>query len=108
MEEMIDVAITIKDKTCRIFVSGILDYATMEAFNEKIRLIDEGTDKVIINFEGLEFIDSTGIGSIINLVHEANDKQFQVELEGINDEVSVLFETIGVFQILETLQKEGK
>ncbi|ENH97535.1 hypothetical protein J416_05973 [Gracilibacillus halophilus YIM-C55.5] len=89
---------------CTIYVSGVLDYSTMDPFNEEIEALHHGVNNVTINFESLEFIDSTGIGAIINLVHEANDKQFKVELEGINDDMQDLFETIGVFQILDSLQ----
>lgn len=108
MEEMIDLKIKTDGKICNIFVSGVLDYATMDPFNEKIQSINDETEKVIINFEGLEFIDSTGIGSIVNLVHEARVKQFEVELDGISEEINILFDTIGVFQIIESLQKEWK
>ncbi|MBM7573322.1 anti-anti-sigma factor [Aquibacillus albus] len=92
---------------CTLYVDGVLDYSTMEPFVEKVRSIEEGIEKVIVDFTDLEFIDSTGIGAIINLVHEANTKQFEVELCGIIDEIKDLFETIGVFQIMEALQEES-
>ncbi|MFX3673193.1 MAG: STAS domain-containing protein [Paenisporosarcina sp.] len=96
-----------EESVCTLHVSGVLDYATMGTFIEEVHSIKVGTSKVIINFEGLEFIDSTGIGAIINLVHEANEKRFKVELEGISEENEVLFSMIGVFEIIEALQMEG-
>ncbi|WP_102345145.1 STAS domain-containing protein [Bacillus sp. Marseille-P3661] len=93
---------------CTLFISGVLDYSTMETFISEVQSIEDGIKKVIVNFSKLEFIDSTGIGAIINLVHEANAKQFGVELDGITPEIEMLFETIGVFQIMESIQKVGE
>lgn len=92
---------------CTLKVSGYLDYSSMEPFINGVRSIEEGTKKVTINFSELEFIDSTGIGAIINLAHKANEKQFEVELVGMNPEVREVFDTIGVFEIMASLQKEG-
>lgn len=89
---------------CTLKFSGILDYSTMDTFIEKVRSIKTDTKNVVIDFTELEFIDSTGIGAIINLVHEANEKDFLVELVGISPENEALFNMIGVFDIIETLQ----
>ncbi|MDC3414980.1 STAS domain-containing protein [Aquibacillus sp. 3ASR75-11] len=91
---------------CTFRVSGVLDYSTMNPFIEEIQSIEIGTKKVIVHFDELEFIDSTGIGAIINLVHDANAKNFKVEFQGINEEIEELFDTIGVFQIMEQLKME--
>ncbi len=107
MEANLIVKKEINERICTLRVSGVLDYSTMNPFIEEIQSIESGTKKVVVDFEQLEFIDSTGIGAIINLVHEATDKEFEVELVSINEEVKELFETIGVFEIMKTLQKEG-
>ncbi|SET08168.1 anti-sigma B factor antagonist/stage II sporulation protein AA (anti-sigma F factor antagonist) [Oceanobacillus limi] len=106
MKDTIQVYKEIDGLFCTIYVDGVLDYATMDSFIEEIKSIERGTEKVIINFEALEFIDSTGIGAIINLVHEAKDKRFSIELEAVRQEINDVLGTIGVFEILETLQKE--
>jgi len=96
-----------EDSVCTLHVSGVLDYSTMGTFIEEVQSIKLGIHRVIINFEGLDFIDSTGIGAIINLVHEANEKKFKVELDGISEENQILFSMIGVYEIIEALQMEG-
>ena len=106
LNEMIKLNSTVKGSFCIIAVSGVLDYSTMDYFNEEIKKIDPGINKVVIDFTELEFIDSTGSGSIINFVHEANEKNFSVELTGISQEVGEIFETIGVYQIMQSLLKE--
>lgn len=103
---MIKLNSVIKGSLCTISVSGVLDYATMDHFNEVIKNIKQEINKVVIDFAELDFIDSTGIGSIINLVHVANEKNFRIELAGISEEIGELFETIGVYQIMQSLLKE--
>ena len=95
-----------KDSVSTLHVSGVLYYLTMNVFIEEVQSIKIGTKKVIIDFEKLEFIDSTGIGAIINLVHEASGKNFKIELVHVNEENRVLFDMIGVFEIIESLQME--
>jgi anti-anti-sigma factor len=57
-------------------------------------------------FNELEFIDSTGMGAIINTIYLSQEKSFQLKLEGINEVIYEVFETVGLFQILEVIQKE--
>lgn len=96
-----------EESVCTLHVSGVLDYSTMGIFIEEVQSIRVGTQKVVIDFEGLAFIDSTGIGAIINLAYEANERQFAIELIGINAENEAIFNMIGVFEIIESLQLEG-
>lgn len=106
METGLIVKKEIENDICTLRVQGVLDYSTINPFIQQIQSIEAELSKVIVDFTDLEFIDSTGIGVIINLVHEALDKKFEVELDGINEDTRELFETIGVFQIMETLQQE--
>lgn len=106
MDAMLKVKKMTGGNVCNLQVSGVLDYATMDPFVSEIRSVEPDVKQVVIDFSGLEFIDSTGIGAIINLVHEAKAKNFTVKLEGISQETGELFETIGVFEIIKTLQQE--
>ncbi|WP_102027419.1 STAS domain-containing protein [Salirhabdus sp. Marseille-P4669] len=107
MEPLINVVKKIDGDRCTLALDGVLDYSSMDPFIEEIRSLEKWINNVIVDFSGLQFIDSTGIGAIINLVHEANTNDFEVELVGINEEVQMLFDTIGVFKIMESLKKGG-
>ncbi|MDQ0352526.1 anti-sigma B factor antagonist/stage II sporulation protein AA (anti-sigma F factor antagonist) [Alkalibacillus filiformis] len=108
MNDLIRVEKQLQGEICTLYVNGVLDYSTMDPFDKEIRSIDCNIRQVVVNFENLSFIDSTGLGSIVNLVHEASDKQFNVFLEGINEEINDLFETVGVYKIIESLQEVGE
>lgn len=94
-----------KESTLFIQIMGVMDYSTIESFQIEI---PENADKIAVDFSGLEFIDSTGIGSILTLIYEARDRNKDIEFEGLNHEVRELFETVGVFRIMEALRRGGR
>jgi anti-anti-sigma factor len=54
----------------------------------------------------LEFIDSTGVGSIINAIYLSKEQKFKMKLQGMNQVIHDLFDTLGVYYMLEAVQKE--
>ena len=63
-------------------------------------------ETLIIDFSGLEFIDSTGIGSIMNAIYLSQEKGFKLQLKGVDELTHTVFEMVGLYQILEALQGE--
>ncbi|WP_174726992.1 STAS domain-containing protein [Mesobacillus harenae] len=91
--------------TVVIHFKGILDISTVHLIDPYLDDM-ENVEIVLFNFNRLEFIDSTGMGLIINTIYLSQEKNFQLKLEGINEEIGEMFETVGLFQILEVIQKE--
>ena len=96
-----------QDNICMIKLSGILDISSVGLFKpQELQL--EDIDSLLIDFSGMEFIDSTGLGAILDILFLSEDKRFSVRFAGLNDDLNEIFETVGVFTILETLQgREG-
>jgi anti-anti-sigma factor len=84
---------------------GILDFSTVDSFNID-HLINESIKEFEVDFSDLEFIDSTGIGAILTILHKASSLNAQVQFTGLNAEKIDLFETIGVFDIKKSLLGE--
>ena len=63
-------------------------------------------ETLIIDFSGLEFIDSTGIGSIMNAIYLSQEKSFKLQLKGVDELTHTVFEMVGLYQILEAFQGE--
>lgn len=89
-----------------IRIHGILDFSTMDQLHEDW-VIPDGTSKMVIDVTHMEFIDSTGIGGILNLLYSGSAKQLAIEIQGLREEVKEIFETLGVFQIMKALQAGG-
>jgi len=95
----------IVDSKLTLSIKGVLDYASIDIFHEHIDII--GITKIIIYFKEMEFIDSTGIGAILEVIHLGNENNISVELEDLSEEAKEIFDITGVFQIQEALRKGG-
>jgi anti-anti-sigma factor len=93
-----------KDTTLLLHITGVMDYSTVDGM---ICDIPEGICRLTFELSGLDFIDSTGIGSVLSMIYEANDRRVQVTFEGLNEIVKELFDTVGVFRIIQSLQQRG-
>jgi len=87
MNKFIDVSIA-KDENCnKMTVSGEIDLNTIETMKPKIEeLLIENKD-VLIDMEGVKFIDSTGLGILVKLYKEQKLKEKKVTI--INTKVNV-------------------
>jgi stage II sporulation protein AA (anti-sigma F factor antagonist) len=95
----------VKGNTLYIEIIGFMDYSTIDHFNVDI---PAGINRIIINFKKLDFIDSTGIGAVLSLIYRSVDRGVQVDFEGLEEPVKELFDTIGIFRIIEALQQRGR
>jgi anti-anti-sigma factor len=95
----------IQDKTITLKLKGILDISTTNNIDPYLEDI-ESIDMLIFDFSELEFIDSTGLGYIMNAIHLSQEKNFTIKLQGINEITNQVFEMIGLYHILEAIQGE--
>jgi anti-anti-sigma factor len=93
------------DTTVILNLHGVLDISTTSSIEPHLEEL-EAVDVLIFDFKGLDFIDSTGIGSIINAIHLSQEKGFILRLQGINDMTHQVFEMVGLYQILDAVQGE--
>ena len=74
--------------------------ALMDAYT---RATDEGAQSVILNFSGLDYMNSGGIGLLVTLLVRANRQKQRLLALGLNDhyrqifELTRLDEAIGIF-----------
>ncbi|MEG9295794.1 STAS domain-containing protein [Mangrovibacillus sp. Mu-81] len=104
MNELI-ITVEVKESTAILKLYGILDISTnasIEPYLEKMGDIEV----LVFDFSGLDFIDSTGIGSIMNAIYLSEEKHFIVRLQGVNDLTHQVFEMVGLYQILDAMQGE--
>jgi anti-anti-sigma factor len=92
----------IKGSTFVLHIIGLMDYSTIDRFHVDI---PSGISSVLVDFGELDFIDSTGIGSVLSLIFAAKEQNIAIRFEGLNETVRDVFDTVGVFGIMEALQK---
>lgn len=93
-----------KDVTLKI--KGVLDISTTNLVDPYLEQLDENVETLIIDFSEVEFMDSTGIGSIMNAIHLSQEKNMKLKLQGIDELTHQVFEMVGLYEILETIQGE--
>ena len=69
-------------------------------------LIQSGTTKIVINFEGLEFISSAGLRVLLVVAKKLNQLGGTVRICCINEVVQDVFEISGFDTILEVTEDE--
>ncbi len=74
---------------------------------ELIQLFEEGNKYVILNFSNLEFIDSTGFGSLIMVYNFANDSYSKLILCGFSQETMELVKITKLDQVFEVYPDTG-
>lgn len=93
------------ESTIVLKLNGILDISTTNLIDPHLEELN-GIEAVIIDFSALEFIDSTGIGSIMNTIFLSQEIGFKLKFQGIDELTHSVFETVGLYQILESVQGE--
>ncbi len=101
----------VNKKNCLIVrLKGDLDMHTVPVFKNKvIELMEKKKlNNLIINFKGVSFIDSTGIGAVLGRYRNINSQGGQLVLVDLNPQVKRIFELAGVLSLVPVYQKENK
>jgi len=73
--------------------TGRLDVAGAPALREAVAgVTKDGKPKVVIDMEGVSFLDSTGLGSVIAALKQVRSKQGELRLAAPNQQVRVVLE----------------
>jgi anti-anti-sigma factor len=105
--EMLQISLTHHNgnpDTVTINISGNLDISTVAILNETIENIN-GVNLVKIDFTNLEFIDSTGIGALLDTIYRARNNEIIVEFCELKDYIQEIFETVGITRVLEVVHR---
>lgn len=73
--------------------TGRLDVAGAPMLKDAItELVKSGPSKVVIDMEGVSFVDSTGLGSVIAALKQIRSNQGELRLAAPNQQVRVVLE----------------
>jgi len=87
MNKFIDASIDKYENYSKLTVSGEIDLNTIEILKPKMEELLEENKDVLIDMEGVKFIDSTGLGILVKLYKEQKLKEKKVTI--INTRVNV-------------------
>lgn len=73
--------------------TGRLDVAGAPALKEAVaEVVKDGQQHVVIDMEGVSFVDSTGLGSVIAALKQVRGSQGELRLAAPNQQVRVVLE----------------
>jgi anti-sigma B factor antagonist len=89
-----------------IFLNGRIDAQSAPGVNEDIgKVIDEGRNKMLINFKGLEYISSAGLRVLITVAKKFKTSNGSLILCSLDEKIYEVFDVSGftaIFQIFDT------
>lgn len=96
-----------KNGQCTIKIKGILDISTVEIFHEEFEKCGS-FNRLVIDFSEMRFVDSTGIGTIMQVIYASQDRGYTVKFNGLKEKAREVFETVGLFEIMKAMQDRGR
>lgn len=83
-----------------VSLSGDLDIDSTEVVEEELIPAMKNYKVVSVNFENVLFVDSSGIGLLLNLVQTLNENGTQVTISNVKEEVMEVFHLLQIPDIL--------
>lgn len=86
-----------------VYMTGELDHHSAEEVRNKIddRIDREKLNKLIMNFSGVTFMDSSGIGVVIGRYKKLLPRNGVVCVAQVKEPVKKVFELSGIFKIIK-------
>ncbi|MDZ7261945.1 MAG: STAS domain-containing protein [candidate division KSB1 bacterium] len=90
-----------------ICVRGYLDAHTAPELETAFqKLVDEGRYRIVVNFEGLNYISSAGLGVFMGFIENIRDHQGDIKLTNMNPKIYRVFDLLGFPTLYEIFKDE--
>lgn len=81
---------------------GNLDADNIASFKKiACDLMDKGTIKFVIDAAGVDFVDSMGLGVLISLLRRVKQKDGDIKIVSLTDEVKTIFEITRLYRLFD-------
>ena len=80
-------------------INGRLDTTTAPGFDRELKESLTNVEKLVLNFEGLEYLSSAGL-RVLLAAQKAMNKQGEMIIKNVNETINEIFEVTGFIDIL--------
>jgi len=81
-------------------LSGELEISTVEQLRLCVERLPGGLTEVHLDFFGIEFVDSTGIGTLINVMKDLREQDIKVMVTRIPKEIYEVFDLLSIPELM--------
>lgn len=80
-----------------VSVTGEIDISNAEKLRNAIDLaLEQPTERVVLDFAGVDYVDSTGIGVLVGAAHHAQERNRGLSITGAQPNVLRVVQLLGV------------
>ena len=96
-------------KVTIVDIEGSINIGESESkfYNVLEKLINEGNKNILLNFTGVNYIDSTGIGEMIGFLTRLNDQDGKLKLLNPSDRILKILEYARLDTVFEIFKDEA-
>ncbi len=88
-------------------LKGELDTYSCPAVRELVvRLVDEGAKHILLNVQGVQYIDSAGLGTLVGGLKRATEHDGQLKIVHANEQLRKVFSITGLVRVFELYEDE--
>ena len=85
--------------------SGLLDRTQASGFNEEVnKCIEQNPKIVLINFNDVIFMDSSGLGAVVLAIKNVQSNNKEIYVCSLNNQLKMLFELSGLNKVIEIFE----
>jgi len=96
------------DGTPILDLSGEVDSYNSPKLRERmVSLIDEGKPSLVINMAGVDYIDSTGLGTLVAGLKRASEKGGTIRIICPNEQIYKVFNITGLVKVFQIFDSES-
>jgi len=108
----LDIKIEAVDGVCTVVLDGEVDVYTAPRLKERlVAAIEGGCANVVVDLEGVGFIDSSGLGVLVSALRRARERDGVVRIVCTRDNILKIFRITGldkVFPIFDDTAEAGR
>ena len=80
-------------KAVMMVLNGVLDIETVDEFNQLAsRMVEDGVVQFTLRLDGVEYLDSSGLGALVRLQRQVNSRSGSLELRGLQPAIRGLIQ----------------
>lgn len=92
--------VTERDGCAVLAVAGEVDVATVPRLREQLHgLVAQGSNRIIVDLDGVDFLDSTGLGVLVGALKRVRSNDGELSLVCTQPRIRKVFEVTGLTKV---------